>query len=653
MSKLGKKYTLQSVRSGETKAASLYFKDVSTKLTMTEFKEEFNNLKQYYEGKIVFSGDNKYIKQMDRRAKESLPSGPVADTLFNIDTHYEELKEIDLSFKRLGDAASLLSYRGPLEYNFLIKNYENYLKANPAISETALPNFYSVLTKSVEEENYLGFDGTSFYETPAAVINPNINNEPEARVIPSKIISKGKQLSLDVYLDKFNSFKEQFPFYTDITFDTHELDERSITSVLHKKDLLTSLLEAVATNSTPTELFFNTAEKINARSFNVDSFLKSRLEDSVEGDFTFIFDINQRIHNKSRTFIEVLNGDKEYTEVVGYHLRKYDGTSSKLLQEWYLPNLPTDQMKWVDTQIKYDKLYTYKLDPIVLSFTTVYEFQEFLYSENSFTINFINRPIIKIFTLLGKVNNPKENLGASYTNKLLDYPPLEPEVEIIPFIGVPDRIKINFNTAIGQKTVAAVDFSPEEDIKKDELRRAQNRDTEDSLLTFQSDDPAQFIDVYRLDKKPKTYSDFVGNILQVLSTNGSAGASFIDNIEPNKKYYYIGRCVDFHDNISNPTLVYEVEIQQDGNLILPIIRQVDFDRQEAVKQETKTCRRYIKIQPAIRHRVPNEAKTNSNEIELGLDEQTPWNKTFKLRLTSKSSGKKIDVNFTFKYNKPS
>lgn len=663
MSKIGKKYTLQTVRSPESEKAGDFIKNISSwGVKVSLFEEKFNNSRQLYEGKIVFSGENKNIKRLDKNLKSILPSGRVSDTKFSFDAHYEELKEIKTNYNLLSNEASLLKYKGPLEYNFLIKNYENFLDANPNLSETALPNFYSVLKESIEKENYLGFDGTSFFESPASVINVNApRNEPERRVIPSKMFVNGEMVSLDTYLEKYSGFKEQFPFYTDIVFDTHEQDERSICSILHQKNLLTGLLETLVTEALPTELIYEISDPINARSLryvncrvlSVDQYLRKHLEESLDNDFTFIFDINQRIDNKSRTFLEVLRGDKEYTEVIGYNLRKYDGNTSTLIQEWYFPNISTEQYKWIDSQIKYNKLYTYKLDPIILSFTTEYEFSNFIYSENDFTVEFINRPVVKVYILQHKTNNPKENLGSSYTNKLLDFPPLEPEIEVVPYIGVPNKIKLNFNTSVGSKTVPSIDFSPLEDIKKDELRLSQNKDTNSPLLTFQSDEPAEIIYVYRTDIKPSSYGDFSTNLLQALPTNGSAGASFIDSIQPNKKYYYIAKCVDYHENISNPTPVYEVEVQQDGNLILPIIKVVDFDRKEKVKQESKSCKRYIKIQPAIRHRVPNEGTITADNIDLGLDETTPWNKTFKLRLTSKSSGKKIDVNFTFTYNKPS
>ena len=130
------------------------------------------------------------------------------------------------------------------------------------------------------------------------------------------------------------------------------------------------------------------------------------------------------------------------------------------------------------------------------------------------------------------------------------------------------------------------------------------------------------------------------------------GASYVDEIQPNKKYYYVARCVDFHGNISNPTPIYELEVINDNGLIIPVVKVVDFDKEETKKQAYKSFKRYIKIQPAIRHRLVNTEKSSDSNIQLGKDEIAPWDRRFKLRLTSKSTGKKIDVNFTFKYKKP-
>ena len=131
-----------------------------------------------------------------------------------------------------------------------------------------------------------------------------------------------------------------------------------------------------------------------------------------------------------------------------------------------------------------------------------------------------------------------------------------------------------------------------------------------------------------------------------------AAGSLEDTIESNKKYYYVARSIDYHGHYSNPTPIYEVEILNENGLVIPITSVVDFAKKENNVDQNKSLKKYLKIQPAIRHRIFNAEKISNNEVQLGNDEINPWSKTFKIRLTSKSTGKKIDINFKFKYNKP-
>ena len=45
-----------------------------------------------------------------------------------------------------------------------------------------------------------------------------------------------------------------------------------------------------------------------------------------------------------------------------------------------------------------------------------------------------------------------------------------------------------------------------------------------------------------------------------------------------------------------------------------------------------------------------EAQTQLENLRIGDAEELIWDKTFKLRLTSKKTGKKIDLNITYKLN---
>jgi hypothetical protein len=665
MSKIGKKYNFFSNDALKTGEFYSYLLKLSTiGVTITNVTENYNETIKAYTGSIELTGPRQELENLlltDEFFKNAIKPDEIKNSVvFSADMHYEELLELTVNkSSSYFDGLNLYKFKSPLEYNFLVKNYESFLSdnKNKNISETALPYFYDVLAEFVQKDNFKGFEGTSFYENPNKIIISSSRPELITNIIPSYVEVDDELVQIDKYLTKFDAFKEQFPFYADIKFSTHEKDENNISDALQEKNLYTDLLN-ISQDGAETQLFFNnetttTLSSIKVKEANINDYLFNTLNAYANKDFTFIFDINSRIDNKARTFLEVLQNKQEYLEVVGYHLKKFDGTTNALIQEWYLPNVSESDYHWIDTQIKYNKLYTYKLDLIILSFSTEYAFKSTRLAQDRLFINFINKPLIKVYVLGTIINTSNVSLGASYTNKLLDYPPLEPEVEIIPFIGVSNQIKINLNTSTGMKTVPAITFSATEEADKAELKLAQNKNPTDTLVTFQADESNTSFEIYRLDFKPSSYADFFGNRLALLSTQNSSAGSFLDTIQQNKKYYYVARGIDFHNHVSNPTPLYEVEIINDSGLIIPVINIVDFDKQENLKQSNKSFKRYLKLQPALTHRLINAEKLASNKVQLGSEKETPWDKNFKIRITSKSTGKKIDINFAFKYNKPS
>ena len=49
-------------------------------------------------------------------------------------------------------------------------------------------------------------------------------------------------------------------------------------------------------------------------------------------------------------------------------------------------------------------------------------------------------------------------------------------------------------------------------------------------------DPAELFEIYRIDYKPESYEDFFNSLLQTVTSDNSAGASFLDRLIQNKKY---------------------------------------------------------------------------------------------------------------------
>ena len=91
----------------------------------------------------------------------------------------------------------------------------------------------------------------------------------------------------------------------------------------------------------------------------------------------------------------------------------------------------------------------------------------------------------------------------------------------------------------------------------------------------------------------------------------------------------------------------------DAGSIYPLMRVVPMVP-EVPKEPTKSAKRYIRILPAMGQRLLDyerieevDTAKDLKEVPLGLEGEQVWGKRFKIRLTSKNTGKKIDLNISF------
>jgi hypothetical protein len=163
------------------------------------------------------------------------------------------------------------------------------------------------------------------------------------------------------------------------------------------------------------------------------------------------------------------------------------------------------------------------------------------------------------------------------------------------------------------------------------------------------------------------YRSFSGKLIKRLdlnaaanSENFAAGYDFIDDIEPNRKYYYTFRAAS-GIYISNPTPIYEVELRLTNGFYSPIIKEY-LPVVTTAKTPTKKMKRFIEIKGSDIQTLPfSEVSQNSGFAnsrtglfvsEKSLVPQTGVNgitgNKFIVRLTSRDTGRKVNivVNFT-------
>ena len=179
-------------------------------------------------------------------------------------------------------------------------------------------------------------------------------------------------------------------------------------------------------------------------------------------------------------------------------------------------------------------------------------------------------------------------------------------------------------------------------------------------LVFGSDDSIVSFQIYRTNIAPTTYKDFAGQRKYTLQTVTPSGrsvttASTLDSIEPNVIYYYCFRTIDKNGFISVPSPILKVQMIDDNGRVYPIIAPYDLPSSETRTAE-KSFRRYLEIDTSLDSKKitdadgPTESAGSPLEppADISLD-GTVWNPnvTFKVRVVSKDTGRKIDLNLNF------
>ncbi len=150
--------------------------------------------------------------------------------------------------------------------------------------------------------------------------------------------------------------------------------------------------------------------------------------------------------------------------------------------------------------------------------------------------------------------------------------------------------------------------------------------------------------------------------LVLKDTSNSIDALFYDKIEPNKKYYYAMRFLNERGEPGQFSPIYCAELINDGGYLYGLFDTLYLKDLEADKKSintTKDFKKLFNLVPNIQQLLLDDgdvdyskpANSQKQKIKVGLVESALWDKTFKIRLTSKKTGKKIDLNITYKLSR--
>lgn len=358
-----------------------------------------------------------------------------------------------------------------------------------------------------------------------------------------------------------------------------------------------------------------------------------------------------------RTYKQMLLGNECYRETLFYRIAKYKGIPGPdtEIQNVWIPNDPDRSfLRYFDTQVKYGQEYTYR----------IYSYDMIVGNEYSIGTP-VSNPAIGAYCLIDNTLKVilAEHVYKEFKAAIVDRPPTPPEIFPYTYKGVDNKVLFLLNRGTGTYRDMEINILEQDLEIFSEVRRSQML-KEDELIEFSGDDIIKDYEIFRTTTAPKSYEDFANSLYSRVSTATDkerpnfylSTSSFLDNIKPNTKYYYTFRCKDVHDKVSNPGVVYQIEIINENGTIYPIVSTYDFPKEE-IKQKTKSLKRFLMIQP---NALQNYMKINTDgqeqsytelqgtdKIMIGLQEESVYGKKYKMRLVSKNTNKVYDINFSF------
>jgi len=190
-----------------------------------------------------------------------------------------------------------------------------------------------------------------------------------------------------------------------------------------------------------------------------------------------------------------------------------------------------------------------------------------------------------------------------------------------------------------------------------------------SKLTQESVSRPRFLEVYRTTTKPTSYDDFSGNLrttIDLKQENGDIPTDhlFIERVRDNAIYYYVFRSLNENGIAGQFSPVFESELINDGGYVYGRFQQHSEEDLAVIdtKDPLSVVKKLFNVVPNIQHLVLDSSNVDLNNssvseidnISLGSSNLTDPlitsdpGRYFKIRLTSKKTGRKLDINIGFK-----
>ena len=569
------------------------------------------------------------------------------------------------------------------EYNYFAPGYELFSKSQSKTTHT-LPDLNSFLLEqeqifpestvynhlfnplgevgNFQPPNFLSLD---YFEEHAhigmGIYNDNSMSPPEARLYEyyhktPEYISKDM---LRIYSDVEHK-RELFPFFGKLVIEG--LPKSQLASLFEVAELERKFVDFLIMHRDDNDLGYQRYQyhdmvsrkdeyiEMPARGYTYEKFLShlkdhgnmshttTALEDAEnECDFFESFILLQLNKEKFQNYIDTTPVGT--SEQIAFRLERYnyEKTEEALSVHYFFNYEDLKKFQYYDSQVAYDTTYKYVVK-VINSLVT-------LKGDPAFT------PVKSLIFL--------EEHYFQDSFRILDSPPIAPDVELLTYRGVDNKVLILLNSMVDKRYDFPIPITGMDNTVFDLQYQAQKLPHHSPLL-FESDDPTNF-EIFRMTNgKPSEYSEFDDPDYRYIDAKGYSAAAYFDTIVPNQYYYYVFRAVDVHGFISNPSPIYEFILNKEGETLYPRIRIVDLKPPDPPVQKSRSFKKYVKIGfPPEQFQIDQadiskiDDSLVNHDIGIGVADEKiiGSNRKFKFRFRSKSTGKTIDVNVTFKKKK--
>jgi len=366
-----------------------------------------------------------------------------------------------------------------------------------------------------------------------------------------------------------------------------------------------------------------------------------------------------------RSIEEIYEGKKSYSQIIGYRVAKHevvDGQPGRKIQEFlFADSNDVRTIDFIDTQVFPGKKYIYRIHSINFVIGSEYEYTDS--SDPVYTYGFGQ---VK-FETIAHVFPSCRIIEAPFFEKevfMADKPPIFPQVNFVPNQGVANKMNILLlqNTDEIEEVPVEVLETDSEHITN-MINASRTTVKKDGAVLYGTDTLPEFFEVFRLSTPPENYKSFAEpELYRKLKATGKSVFFEDTDFEKNTDYYYMFRTID-KAGISNPTRIFRVKMVEYQSGIFMDLELYDFPTTE--EQYSMDFTSALQICPAMTQKslkVSQGLNVDSREffesapaiqdIDIGNElDNSVWNNPYRMRITSKTSGRKININFKFKKNK--